>query len=217
MKWFHKLLRTVLPVQMMRKLVMSRFVRVGRRVSGLAAWVVTGRFSGTNDLMKVWTISNCAQIYQTRVFVETGTYLGDMIHAQEHNFERLFSVELDSDLYQHAVDRFRSNPKIVIFQGDSAMQISKIIKMIDEPALFWLDAHFSQGITAKGTVVTPILNELEQILRRPFKDVILIDDAESFDGTNGYPTTAQLEKFVANFEDRRIFALAVGIFCVTCH
>jgi hypothetical protein len=105
----------------------------------------------------------------------------------------------------------------VIFQGDSAMQISKIIKMIDEPALFWLDAHFSQGITAKGTVVTPILNELEQILRRPFKDVILIDDAESFDGTNGYPTTAQLEKFVANFEDRRIFALAVGIFCVTCH
>jgi hypothetical protein len=59
---------------------------------------------------------------------------------------------------------------------------------VDQPALFWLDRHWSGGVTAKGAVVSPVLNELATILERDVSaDVILIDDARLF-GTEGYPT-----------------------------
>src|SRR5687768_15667220 len=57
------------------------------------------------------------------VFVETGTYKGDMIHAMEKKFEKLFSIELDETLHKEAVNRFRENKKIEILQGDSGMML----------------------------------------------------------------------------------------------
>jgi hypothetical protein len=54
--------------------------------------------------------------------------------------------------------------------------------------LFWLDGHYSAGITARGDIATPISLELEAILSHPVKShVILIDDARDFTGKDSYP------------------------------
>jgi hypothetical protein len=38
-----------------------------------------------------------------------------------------------------------------------------IIKDLNEPAIFWLDGHYSSGITAKGDKICPIFEELDSI------------------------------------------------------
>jgi hypothetical protein len=72
-----------------------------------------------------------------------------------------------------------------------------ILKSISEPCLFWLDAHYSAGITAKGEEETPIQQELEIISKHSCKNhIILIDDARLFNGTKSYPDIKELKEKV---------------------
>jgi len=70
---------------------------------------------------------------------------------------------------------------------------------INEPALIWLDGHYSGGITGKSDINCPIYSELGAIFSTPNDNVILIDDANCFDGTNDYPTYENLEKFFKKY------------------
>ena len=60
-------------------------------------------------------------------------------------------------------------PHVTIFQGDSATVLPKLLATIQEPCLFWLDGHYSGGITALGKSITPILDELQTISPTPPK------------------------------------------------
>jgi hypothetical protein len=143
-------------------------------------------------------IRELQQRYGVRVFVETGTYLGDMTAAMLPYFAQLHSIELGADLYAGACRRFAGSPQVHLYQGDSAEVLPRIVNELNEPALFWLDAHFSGGITARGTEDTPIARELAIIFGQRIPDhVILIDDARHFSGTNDYPSVEQLRGYVA--------------------
>jgi hypothetical protein len=201
-----------------RQLLSSRLGQVllkRHRTKELAAWEAAGRIGRTPYLTKIVTIRRHASEHSIRVFVETGTYLGEMINAQEGNFDRLLSVELDPELYRNAVRRFRRLTKISVFQGDSSVQLPLMVATVSEPALFWLDAHYSKGFTARGEIDTPILGELELVLQRQYDDVILIDDAENFDGTNDYPTITELESIILNRYPDRSVTCVDSIICVT--
>jgi hypothetical protein len=61
--------------------------------------------------------------------------------------------------------------------------------------LFWLDGHYSAGITAQGNSDTPVMIEVEAILEHKITGhVILIDDARCFNGTQDYPTLDELRE-----------------------
>ena len=64
------------------------------------------------------------------------------------------------------------------------------MKQINEPAIFWLDGHYSGGITANS--VCPLRTELTNILAAGQRHLILIDDARLLDGTNDYPTLEEV-------------------------
>ncbi len=128
------------------------------------------------------------------VLIETGTYRGDMINAVKNVFKKIYSIELGEDLALKARKRFAALPNINIIQGDSARKIPDLSNKIQEPAVFWLDAHFS-GDDARGDEVTPIIGELRTVLARPYQDLILIDDARLFDGVD-YPTISQIRALV---------------------
>lgn len=114
-----------------------------------------------------------------RVFVETGTHKGWMIEKMIDHFEKIYSIELDPSLYNQALERFKGQNKIELLYGNSAMEIKKILAKLDEPALFWLDAHDSGAITSSNA---PIVDELKAIFTHPIKNhFILIDDARHFD------------------------------------
>jgi hypothetical protein len=65
-----------------------------------------------------------------------------------------------------------------------------------EPALFWLDGHYSGGVTARGESDTPIYAELVHVLGSSHKNVIVIDDARCFGSGAKYPTIEALTAFV---------------------
>jgi len=201
-----------------RQLLSSRLGQVllrRHRTKELAAWEAAGRVGPTPYLTKILTIRRHAVEHGIRVFVETGTYLGEMINAQEGNFDRLLTVELDPELYRKAVRRFRRLAQVSVFQGDSSVELPKMVAAVNEPAIFWLDAHYSKGFTARGEIDTPILGELELVLQRQYDDVILIDDADNFDGTNDYPTLTELESIILNRYPDRTVTCVGSIICVT--
>lgn len=128
--------------------------------------------------------------------IETGTYQGDMVEAMKNIFSRIHSIELGEELYQKACLRFAVEPSITIHHGDSGEILPSILSTTSEPALFWLDAHYSRGDTALGSLETPIMKELSAILKNNKEHVILIDDARDFKGTHDYPTIPELESLL---------------------
>jgi hypothetical protein len=150
--------------------------------------------------VKEKTILKYQRRYGIRIFVETGTYLGDMVEAMKNSFEKVYSIELNEDLYKKAKARFVHNNNVFVLQGDSSEVLPTVLKTIIEPAIFWLDGHYSGGITSKGNLDTPIKKELESILNESIKNhVILIDDARLFNGTNDYPTYSEVTETVRKF------------------
>lgn len=156
------------------------------------------RGPATPHVIKRKVIQEYASRYGTRCFVETGTYMGDMTAAMLRRFERLFSIELSIPFHQKAVARFARHPHVRILQGDSATEIKRVLPECDARTLFWLDAHWSGGSTARGDIDTPVSAEVETIFGRDgLTPVILIDDARCFTGTDGYPTIDELRANVS--------------------
>lgn len=138
-------------------------------------------------------IRTIGQKYALEIFIESGTYLGDMINAVKNDFVQIYSIELDSRLFQRAKKRFRQFSHISILEGNSSQILPKLLTKINSPCLFWLDAHYSEGITAKGSEITPILNEVQAILSWYHEGtVILIDDAKFLDNLVGLDSLQKL-------------------------
>ncbi|KKK99589.1 hypothetical protein LCGC14_2631260 [marine sediment metagenome] len=107
-------------------------------------------------ILKQKIVKLYAKKFSIKTFVETGTYLGEMIDATKKKFKKIYSIELDDDLFKNAKKKFSKYNHISIIQGDSSDVLPIIISKIKQPCLFWLDAHYSSGITAKGEIETPI-------------------------------------------------------------
>ena len=161
----------------------------------LHEWRKQGCPSPPPHIVKQRTIREYQKKFNTSVLIETGTYLGDMIEAQKKHFKKVISIELGSDLYKNAVQRFIRDNNVLIVHGDSGKVLPKVLSDIHEPTLFWLDGHYSAGITAKGEKECPIFEELDAIFHHghDLNHVLLIDDARCFNGENDYPTIKQFE------------------------
>lgn len=131
------------------------------------------------------------------VLVETGTYLGEMVEAQKRRFDRVYSIELSEPLHLRATKRFKRDKHVTIVLGDSGKMLPSILSKLEEPAIFWLDGHYSDGITARGEKDCPIFEELNAIFDgKPLDHVLLIDDARCFVGQGDYPTIEALTEYV---------------------
>jgi hypothetical protein len=165
-----------------------------------ARWLRQGGGAPAPHLVKQRAVLDYASRFGIRVLVETGTYMGAMIDATKHHFDRIYSIELDQALHERAVRKFRRDANVTLLQGDSGSKLADVLAVLDDAALFWLDAHFSGGITSRGDLDTPIVAEVRQLLAHPLagRHVVLIDDARLFDGTHDYPTLATLRELVAS-------------------
>jgi hypothetical protein len=147
--------------------------------------------------LKQITIKEYQERYGYEILVETGTYLGDMVEAQKKNFKKIISIELSAELSEKAKKRFRNDKHIQILNGDSGKILPGVLAGITNPAIFWLDGHYSEGITAKGEKESPIIEELNAILKyRNLNHILLIDDARSFVGKGDYPSIEELKEYI---------------------
>jgi hypothetical protein len=110
------------------------------------------------------------------VFVETGTYRGDTTAGAAALFREVHTIELSRELYERARERFKDTENVTCHHGDSAKVLRALAPTINEPAVFYLDAHWAGGNTARGEVEAPLLEEIDSIMARSQKDVVVIDD-----------------------------------------
>jgi hypothetical protein len=162
----------------------------------LTEWEKNGRPLPPPHIVKQKAIEEFRKKFQPTILAETGTYLGDMVEAQRTKFKKIYSIELSQKLFRRAIKRFKDHAHITILQGDSGVVLNKLIKEIDQPALFWLDGHYSGGITAKAEKECPVPEELETILKSSLPHIILIDDARLFNGSRDYPTVEQIVEII---------------------
>ena len=159
----------------------------------LTRWKMRGRPAPPPHVVKQRAIRAYAERLGVEVFVETGTFMGQMVEAMKPHFRELYSIELSEELHARAASLFARDPHVHLVRGDSADVLPDILARISEPCLFWLDGHFSGGITAQGSQDYPVLKELEHIGRHPVKHhVILIDDARLFLGTPSAPAKEEI-------------------------
>ena len=82
------------------------------------------------------------------------------------------TIELDPGLAARARERFWLRVGVPDgLEGDSGELLKGVLAGVDEPALFWLDGHFSgvhEGVqTAHGEADTPLRSKLETIVAWP--------------------------------------------------
>ena len=168
--------------------------------------------------VKQLVVREYAWKYDLKIFVETGTYLGDMVEAMRPYFDQIYSIELSKIFYRRAKKRFGISTRIRLFKrakktrlnrrkkpqlilGDSGKELGNLIPYITQPCLFWLDGHNSGGNTAKGVKNTPVCDELNHILTiRHGRYVVLIDDARDFGTAPDYPTLDEIATLVQRAE-----------------
>lgn len=148
-------------------------------------------------MFKQKTLASYGKRFGINTLVETGTALGYTVYAVRSKFRKIYTIELSEKLYQRAIKQLFRHKHIQLFQGDSAVVLPEIMRQLNESALFWLDAHFSGGVTAKGEKETPIFAELAHIFTHDAPNhIVLIDDARCFNGTHDYPTLEELRHHV---------------------
>jgi len=181
-------------------------------------WKRRGESGSIPDLIRQQTVKEYARRFAIDTFIETGTYMGKMVSATKNMFKDIFSIELDNKLFERAKKQFAKYPHIHIIHGDSGKILPEILTYLKKPCLFWLDAHYSSGITTKGDVRTPIRAELKAIFQHSIQNhVILIDDARCFTGENDYPTINWLKDYISKHRPNWSFEIKYNIIRIHPH
>lgn len=82
--------------------------------------------------------------------------------------------------------------RVKLINGDSGIEVGKILQDIDERCAFWLDAHSGKESYARGGIDVPLIQELQHIKNHHIKDhMIAIDDAHLF-GERQFDSQGQL-------------------------
>ena len=149
-------------------------------MSDRVEYILTKELTGTyNQCPYKWLFKKYKA--DCKIFFETGTYLGDSLKAAlELGYEKVLSVEEDPVMYSKAQANLSDlsddqQKKLHLFLGNSAVKMPEMLAMVDSRALFWIDAHYTNGDGA--------FTELECIKNHSIKNhIILIDDIPLYFG-----------------------------------
>jgi hypothetical protein len=134
--------------------------------------------SKTDGVLASKQLSYFKELFGLHSFIETGTYIGDTTAEASKIFKEVHSIEIWEPLYKAAQKRFAQYSNVTLYCGDTTAHIDQMIENSSAKRLYWLDAHSSGEGTGGFPGFSPILHELDQILRcrGDIDSVILIDD-----------------------------------------
>jgi hypothetical protein len=115
-------------------------------------------------------------------WVETGTCHGVTTKFLSDNYPHVYSIEPSKDLYDRAVKNFKGY-NIDLFNDVSEYVLPDLLSKLNGDINFWLDGHYSGGVTFKGEKDCPVEDELLAInknISNFTKITILIDDIRCF-------------------------------------
>lgn len=176
---------------------LSRFGEIRQLILASRRWRRDGWFVPVPHLVRRAMLVSHARDLSAKVFVETGTYKGGTTWSLLGVFRRIITIEVVPELAALAKERFKTHHEVTVIEGDSAAVLPDVCASLDAPCLFYLDGHYSGGITGMGESECPVIEELRVILslvKVPFR--IVIDDARLFGSDPAYPTIQSVEAIV---------------------
>lgn len=138
-----------------------------RRTPEILHWLRSGGSGVAPHPIKMMVVGGYLRQFSIDEFVETGTYLGDTLGYIAKSGIRCTSIELSRGLHEAARKRFNGYRNVRLVQGDSGQKRPELLKEINKPVLFWLDGHYSAGITASAEIHTlSVLNSNPYLVTR---------------------------------------------------
>src|SRR5579863_9412946 len=178
-------------------------------------WILRGKPQRSPHLLKQKTVREYGEKFGLRILIETGTYYGEMVSAMKSQFDAIYSVEQNPELAARAKKEFSKFHDIKIIQGDSQTALPELLKSLDKPALFWLDAGY-YGWSGEQGDKKRLGVELDAILRHEINGhVILMDDAHGLNGQNGALTIEEVTKKILTDFPNRTVEVAFDILRIT--
>ncbi len=157
------------------------------------AWAARGFYAPSPHFIK--QICLLRNGYPNGTWVETGTYLGQTTAILAGSGSKVYSIEPEPTLFANAEKAFSKLGNVKILNGISEQVFPILLPRIYGDVNFWLDGHYSAGVTFKGPQDTPIRDELKHIALHlsHFNNVcVLVDDIRLFRPHlaefAGYPT-----------------------------
>ncbi len=116
-----------------------------------------------------------------KAFVETGTWHGDSAKWASSRFDNVITIEIIEEYFTKARFRFLGYNNVLCVYGDSREILSNIVTTLLEPALFWLDAHWTGHPDYKREYgKCAVIEEIKAINKSRHKNVIMVDDVRLF-------------------------------------
>lgn len=154
-----------------------------------------------------------------KVFAETGTFHGERAALACQLFDRVLTCELSGTLHRAAQATYGHLP-ITFVYGDSRDVLPQWAEELKEPVCWYLDAHWftlnpnrtkagalrdANGGIAGQAEGLPLWDELRALARRPYPDIVVVDDARDFGTDQPTPEWREvsLERIAAQFPDHR--------------
>lgn len=171
---------------MKNKLVERIYHRINSKYLNLLVWVINGFNVPAPQLVK-WSVLRRCHLSESD-WIETGTYLGDTTRFLGKISNHVYTIEPSPELFARATRRFTKVNNITVINGSSEEKLIDAINLSTSSKIcFWLDGHYSEGITFQGENDTPIKRELEVIRENlmKFSEIcICVDDVRCFDRSN---------------------------------
>ena len=111
-----------------------------------------------------------------KVYVETGTYNGENLTKRLDSYDLLYSIEINPEFYESNIQKFATQKKVKLFNGDSGAILPLILNDVAQSCVIFLDAHYSGKKFGSQTPPMPLLQELENISKFKFDSITIIDD-----------------------------------------
>lgn len=129
-----------------------------------------------------------------KYFVETGTFTGQSLNLISGLFEHLYTAEASPELFRASQALFEGLNRTNISGElcDSRVLLQKITPDVANESVFFLDAHYSQGLTSDEYGSCPVIDEIRIILDKSPNALIVVDDIRTMSGKGGYPTLVQI-------------------------
>lgn len=150
--------------------------------------------------LKFFDLAELKSRHGAATFVETGAGWGHGIeYAQTFDFEKIWSVEIFTELAQALSQKFASDPRVRLVNSDSVTGLEHVYAQTPGNTITFLDAHFPGadvgaadfGAEQNEDIRLPLLTEMAAVKRlradKGFKDIILLDDIMLYDDENSYP------------------------------
>ena len=166
------------------------FLFTPQQQTALQAWAARGFDAPSPDFVKHQVLLRNG--FAAGTWVETGTFMGQTTAVLAAHAAQVVSIEPEPTLCAQARARFAAQPHVHIVNGLSEAVFPGLLPMLHGAVSFWLDGHYSAGVTHKGPLDTPIRQELAAIaahLARWPQVCVCVDDLRCF--TSDEPVFAE--------------------------